>query len=52
MGLKISIMAGITNMVLDFLFIYILKMGIFGAAFATALSQVVGGIIPLIYICS
>ena len=42
-------MAGITNMVLDFLFIYILKMGIFGAAFATALSQVVGGIIPLIY---
>ena len=49
MGLKISIMAGITNMVLDFLFIYILKMGIFGAAFATALSQVVGGIIPLIY---
>lgn len=49
MGLKISIVAGITNMVLDFLFIYILKMGIFGAAFATALSQVVGGIIPLIY---
>lgn len=49
MGLKISIMAGITNMVLDFLFIYVLKWGVFGAAFATALSQTVGGIIPLVY---
>lgn len=49
MGLKISIMAGITNMVLDFLFIYVFKWGVFGAAFATAISQVVGGMIPLIY---
>lgn len=49
MGLKISIMAGITNMILDFLFIYVFKWGVFGAAFATALSQVVGGIIPLVY---
>ena len=49
MGLKISIMAGITNMVLDFLFIYVFKWGVFGAAFATALSQTVGGIIPLVY---
>ena len=49
MGLKISIMAGITNMILDFLFIYIFKWGVFGAAFATALSQVVGGMIPLVY---
>lgn len=49
MGLIISICAGITNMVLDFLFIYVLKMGVFGAALATGISQVVGGIIPLVY---
>lgn len=49
LGLKISILAGVTNMVLDFLFIYVWKLGVFGAAAATGLSQVVGGIIPLIY---
>lgn len=49
MGLKISIVAGITNMVLDFLFIYVFKWGVFGAAFATAISQIVGGMIPLVY---
>lgn len=49
MGLKISIAAGITNMVLDFLFIYVLRLGVFGAAAATGVSQVVGGVIPLIY---
>lgn len=49
MGLFISICAGITNMVLDFIFIYILKMGVFGAALATGISQVVGGVIPLVY---
>lgn len=49
MGLVISICAGITNMVLDFLFIYVFKMGVFGAAMATTVSQFVGGIIPLVY---
>ena len=49
MGLLISIAAGMTNMALDFLFIYILRGGIAGAAAATALSQVVGGVIPLVY---
>lgn len=49
MGLMISIAAGMTNMALDFLFIYILRGGIAGAAAATALSQVVGGVIPLVY---
>lgn len=48
-GLVISLLAGITNMVLDFVFIYIFHMGVAGAALATAISQVVGGIIPLIY---
>lgn len=48
-GLIVSIAAGITNMILDFLFVYVLKMGLFGAAFATGISQVVGAIIPLVY---
>ena len=45
----ISLMAGITNMFLDFLFMYVLKIGITGAALATGISWIVGGIIPLIY---
>lgn len=49
MGLAVSIAAGVTNMVLDFLLIYVLNMGISGAAAATVISQTVGGIIPLIY---
>ena len=49
MGLIISLMAGITNMFLDFLFMYVLKIGIIRAALATGISQIVGGIIPLIY---
>ena len=49
MGLVISIIVGITNMILDFLFIYVLKMGVFGAAIATGISQVVGSIVPIIF---
>ena len=48
-GLAISVIAGINNVVLDFVFVYILRAGIFGAALATALSQAVGGIVPLLY---
>lgn len=48
-GLIISIITGVTNMILDFLFMYVLKMGVLGAAFATGISQLVGGIIPLVY---
>ena len=48
-GLVIMIAAGVTNMVLDFLFIAIFDMGIVGAALATATSQIVGGVVPLLY---
>ena len=48
-GLAISVIAGINNVVLDFVFVYILRAGILGAALATALSQAVGGIVPLLY---
>lgn len=49
MGLVVSLCAGITNIVLDFLFIYVFKMGLFGAAIATAISECVGGIVPLTF---
>lgn len=48
-GLVITVIAGCTNMVLDYLFIYVFKMGVTGAAAATGISFIIGGIIPLIY---
>lgn len=48
-GLGISISAGVTNMVLDFVFIYVFEWGVKGAAIATVISQVVGAAIPLVY---
>lgn len=48
-GLIISIITGITNMILDFVLIYVLKMGVLGAAIATGISQLVGCILPLVY---
>ena len=49
MGLYITVAAGVTNMVLDALFIAVFKWGVAGAAVATGLSQCVGGVIPLIF---
>lgn len=49
MGLIISIISGVMNMFLDFLFIYVFKLGVFGAALATGFSQVFGGIVPLVF---
>ncbi|MDD3346700.1 MATE family efflux transporter [Oscillibacter sp.] len=49
MGLGISVIAGLTNIVLDFLLIYLFKMGVFGAALATIISQTAGGLVPLLY---
>ncbi len=49
LGLYVTVAAGVTNMVLDALFVAVFSWGLAGAAAATALSQFVGGIIPLIY---
>ena len=49
LGFKITVAAGIANMVLDWLLVAVFPFGLAGAAWATALSQVVGGILPLIY---
>ncbi len=48
-GLAVTVAAGVTNMVLDALFIAVFKWGVAGAALATGISQAVGGILPLIY---
>lgn len=48
-GLFITIAAGVTNMVLDALFVGLFRWGLPGAAGATVASQLVGGMIPLIY---
>ncbi len=49
MGLFVTVAAGVANMVLDFLLIVPFKMGVAGAAVATAVSQAVGGLVPLVY---
>ncbi|MEY8423289.1 MATE family efflux transporter [Lachnospiraceae bacterium 38-14] len=49
LGLYVTVAAGVTNMVLDALFVAVFRWGIPGAAGATAISQCVGGVIPLIY---
>lgn len=49
LGLYVTVAAGVTNMVLDALFVAVFRWGLEGAAAATAISQCVGGVIPLIY---
>ena len=49
LGLAVTLISGVTNMVLDALFVAVFSWGLAGAAAATATSQVLGGIIPLIY---
>jgi len=51
-ALTVVVLAGVTNMVLDYVFMAALKMGIAGAALATGLSECVGGIVPLIWFLS
>ena len=49
LGLLITVLAGLSNIAFDALFILGFKWGLAGAAAASALSQLVGGLIPLIY---
>lgn len=48
-SLALGILSGVTNIVLDFIFIVVLDMGIGGAAWATAIGYTIGGFCPLIY---
>ena len=49
LGLYVTIIAGVSNMILDAIFIVGFKMGVMGAALATGLAQAIGAILPLIY---
>lgn len=49
LGLYVTVAAGLTNVVLDAVFVTVFSWGLEGAAAATALSQGVGGILPLLY---
>lgn len=52
LGLVITVAAGVTNMVLDYIFIAVFQWRLAGAAFATAVSQVMGGVLPVFYFFS
>lgn len=49
LGLWVTVAAGVTNMVLDALFVAVFQWGIVGAAAATVVSQCIGGLLPVIY---
>ena len=49
LGLYVTVASGVANMVLDWLLVAVLTFGLAGAAAATAASQFIGGVFPLIY---
>lgn len=49
LGMVLTIASGVTNMVLDWLFVAVFQWGIAGAALATTIGTALGGIIPLFY---
>ena len=49
LGLKAAVGSGLTNIILDYLFLAVFSYGIIGAATATVCSQIIGGVIPIVY---
>ena len=49
LGFGITVAAGMTNIVLDALFIAVFRFGVAGAAAASGIGQCVGGVLPLFY---
>lgn len=49
LGLIFSVISGVNNIIFDFLLVYVFSFGIKGAAIATLLSEVLGGVMPFIY---
>ena len=49
LGFAVTVASGVTNMVFDALFVAVFSWGLVGAALATAASQLIGGIVPIIY---
>ena len=49
LGLIITLLSGVANMLLDALFVGVFDWGLVGAALATAVSQAIGGVVPVVY---
>lgn len=49
LGLYVIITAGVTNMILDYLFIAVFGWGLAGAAIATVCGECIGGLFPVLY---
>ena len=49
MAFWLSVAGGVTNIVLDLLFVVVFDWGLAGAAWATGLSQAVAGLVPVLY---
>ena len=49
LSLIMTVVSGVCNMVLDLLFVAVFSWGLAGAAIATALSQTIGAVIPIVY---
>lgn len=49
LGLAVTVISGLTNIVLDALFVAVFKWGLIGAAVATATSQITGGTFSIVY---
>ncbi len=52
LGLFITVAAGVTNAIGDFVFMYAFKWGVTGAAVATIIGECVGGVVPLVWFFS
>ncbi len=49
LGLVVTVVAGISNIILDALLIGVWKLGLVGAGAATTVSMTIGGIVPVLY---
>lgn len=49
LGLAVTVISGVANMVLDALLVAVFPLGLVGAAAATGISQAIGGIVPVFY---
>lgn len=49
LGLLVTVISGVANILLDALFVGVFGWGLVGAAIATAISQFLGGFLPVLY---
>ena len=52
LGTLMSVVSGVVNIALDALFVWALRWGVSGAAIATSVAQLVGGVFPVVYFSS